>query len=274
MIRLVLALLLAMISAPAGAAITYGSDYVSTGGITSSSLTVTSATLGSTGADSILFVEVESGANYNTPIAVDYNGVALTTIGGKITYSGSGTIYREFFYLNANLTSGQNIHVFSATTGTDLGNGGGNTWHIRYWTYGGVNGLGTTSVSNSNFTTSASGSPVATAFNFTPSSASSTIMQMLVMQGNTCITGYSPAFGTTRFADYPIFYGSGAAGLAMSDYAPGSTSLYSLSQSWNPNFCGQTSYGQGIELLDAGGGPTPTPSGPPAGSLNMMGCGL
>lgn len=267
---LILAILLAL-RPSLKAAIIYGADYTSTAGITTASLTQT-ATLGSTGANSILFVEVESGANYNTPISLDYNGVALTSIGGKVTYSGSGTIYREFFYLNANLTSGQNIHVFSATTGTNLSNGGANTWHIRYWTYGGVSGIGTTSINATNFTTSASGSPVSTAFNFTPSSATSTILQMLVIQGNTCANTYSPTNGTTRFTGYPVYYGSGAVGLAASDYAPGSTATYSLAQSWTPQYCSQTSYGLGVELLPVGGGGG---SGTPAkNSFMMMGVGI
>jgi hypothetical protein len=268
-VKRILLALLVLLSAKSWAAITYGSDMASTTGTNVADSLTQTATLGSTGANSILFVEVIAESDYSTPIAVDYNGVALTSISGKLTYSGSATVYRELFYLNANLTSGQNIHVFSGTP-TTLGQTFSKAWFIRYWTYGNVNGLGTTAVGNTNFASSASGSPVSVAFNFTPTSASSTIMQTLVVQAsNTCGNTYAAVNGTIRAALSWTTFGVASSSSGLSDYAPGSTSLYSLSQSWNPQLCTETGYGWGVELLDAGGaGPTPY-----IGSLLMTGCG-
>lgn len=269
---LLLAALL-LIAAHTRAAITYGSDYTSTGSITTDSITQT-ATLGSTGANSILFVVVEAESDYTTPLTVDYNGTALTSLGGKVTYSGSVTVYRQVWYLNANLTSGQNIHVFSILPLT-LGQVGSKAWHIRYWTYGGVSGLGTTSVNATNFSTSSSGSPVSVAFNFTPTSASSTILHLLPTQAsNTCGSTYATTLGTVRQTMTWTTTGAIQHSLPFADYAPGSTSLYSLSQSWNPNFCSETAYGWGIELLDAGGAATPTPAPLPPNSFMLNGCGI
>lgn len=252
------AFLLALLLLASGArgAITYGSDYVGTASVNTDSVTVT-ATLGSTGANSILFVAVMAESNYS-PITVDYNGATLTSLGGKIAYTASATVYREVFYLIGNLTSGQNIHVFSGSP-TTLGQLGATFWNIDYWTYGGVSSIGTTSVNATNFTTTSSGSPVSVAFNFTPSSSTSTILQLLANQAtNTCGSSYTTANGTVRRGITWSTIGSKSESLALSDYAPGSTSTYSLSQSWNQNFCTGSAYGWGIELLQSGGGSTPT----------------
>jgi hypothetical protein len=228
--------------------ITFGGDFSSTAAITLDSLTQT-ATLGSTGANSILFVVIEAEGDYSA-VSVDYNGAAMTSLGGKITYSGTATIYREFWYLNGNLSSGQDIHVFSGSP-TTLGQAGSRAWHVYYFTYGGVGGLGTTSVNATNFLTSNSGSAVSVAFNFTPSSTTSSIVQMLSLnaQNAACALNYSPANGTPRQSLASVTLGAVGAEIAFSDYAPGSTSQFSLSQDFTPNFCNYTGYGWGIELL-------------------------
>jgi hypothetical protein len=206
----------------------------------------TTATLGSTGANSILFVLVEAESNYSTPIDVDYNGTALASLGGKVEYTATSTIYRELFYLNANLTSGQDIHVFSGTP-TTLGQTGSKAWAVSYWTYSGVSSIGATSVNNTNFVTSSSGSAVTVAFNFTPTVSSSTILQILAGVGQ-CRNGYAVASGTVRQAIAQTSLGALTAWVAFSDYKPGSTSQYSLSQDFNPQFCANSAYGWGVEL--------------------------
>lgn len=265
--RLLLVLIL-LLCGRAQAAVTFGSDWASTGSGVTDSITVT-ATLGSTGANSILFVLLQAESNYSTP-SVDYNGTAMTSLGGKVTYSGSVTVYRELFYLNANLTSGQNIHVFSGSP-TTLGQSNSKAWHINYFTYGGVSGIGTSSVNATNGATSSSGSPVSVAFNFTPTFASSKMIHLLNVQAsNTCGSTYASVFGTVRQNLSWTTMGALATSEGMADYAPGSTTLYSLSQSWNPNYCGESAYGRGVELVDAGGGggtatfaPTISPSNTP-----------
>jgi hypothetical protein len=262
-----LTLLLGLCSATYGAA-TYGSDFVTTTSGNADSLTQT-ATLGSTGANSILFVLIEAESAYSTP-SVDYNGVALTAIGtASVLYTGTQTISKGLFYLQGTLTSGQNIHVFSGSP-TTLSQGGSKIWHIRYWSYGGVSGVGTSSVDATQFATSASGSPVAVAFNFTPSASTSTILQLMPGQGSSCPINYTVANGTVRQAILTGTIGGTAPWFAMGDYAPGSTSTLSLSQSFTPNFCTSTGYAWGVEMLasgSSGGG------NPPNNSLMMMGVG-
>lgn len=270
MYKLILVLFLALSSGRAWGAITWGADFFSGGSVTSDSQTVT-ASIGSTGANSMLVVLIHANSNYSTPIAVDYGGNSLTSLGGKVTYSGSVTIYREVFYIIGNLTNGQNIHVFSGSP-TTLGQTGATAWNIDYFTYGGVQSIGTTSVNATNFATSSSGSPVSVAFNFTPSASNSTILQLLQIQAsNTCGSTYATVNGTVRQAINWTVIGPSAEATGLSDYAPGSTSTYSLSQSWNPNFCTQSAYGWGIEIIPTGASPTPV--APKRGSLMMMGVG-
>jgi hypothetical protein len=252
----------------ASAAITFGSDWATTTGANVADSLTQTATLGSTGANSILFVILEAESNYSTPV-VDYNGAALTSLGGKVTYSGSVTIYRQLFYRNANLTSGQNIHVFSGTP-TTLGQTNSKAWHISYWTYSEVSGIGTTSVGAANTATSASGSPVSVSFNFTPSNSSSTMIHLLPIQAsNTCGSTYASTFGTVRKAIAFTTFGAVSAALPFADYAPGSASLYSLSQRWNPNFCSESAYGWGVEMLQSAA----AVGGPNTGSMMTTGCG-
>lgn len=232
-------------------AITYGSDFATSASLTSDGSTPT-LTLGSTGANSILFVLIEANSNYSTPLTITYNGVALTSLGGKVTYTGTGTAYKELWYLIGNLTSGQTLSISSGSP-TTLGQTGSQAWSYRTWTYGGVSSIGTTSIDATNFTTNGAGSPVSVAFNFTPSSATSSILQIL--QGNsvsTTTSTYASTFGTMRRDIVAIQNAANGVWIGFSDYAPGSTSLYSLSQSFNPNFTSATGWGWGVELLPAG----------------------
>jgi len=274
---LLLALLLLV--GRAQAAITYGSDYVSTAQSQLDSLTQT-ATLGSTGANSILFVVITSEYDFDTP-SVNYNGVAMTQLLPRSTFSGSATYYRQTFYINANLTSGQNITVFSGSPRKLNGSTSDKAWHIRYFTYGGVNGIGTKDVTALWFTTSTSGSAVNTALSFPALSAStSSVVRLLVVQsGGRCANTYTTDFGTVRSgltanAGAPPQYetiGAWSEAIAIADYAPGSTSSVTINQGWNPQFCTASGYGWGIELLDAGGGPTPTPTATPTPVIHQSG---
>jgi hypothetical protein len=225
--------------------ITYGADFVKGASTSTDSVTIT-ATLGSTGANAILFVLVEAEGDYSDPIGADYNGTALTSLGGKVEYTATATIYRELFYLNANLTSGQDIHVFSGTP-TTLGQTGSKAWAVSYWTYSGVSSIGSTSVNSSNFVTASSGTAATVAFDFTPTVSSSTVLQILAGVGQ-CRNGYAAASGTVRESIAETSLGAITAWVAFSDHKPGSTSQYSLSQDFNPQFCTNSAYGWGVEL--------------------------
>jgi hypothetical protein len=168
-----------------------------------------------------------------------------------VTYTGTGTTYKELWYLIGNLTSGQTLSINSGSP-TTLGQTGSQAWSYRIWTYGGVSSIGTNAINATNFTTSSAGTPVSVAFNFTPSSAASSILQIL--QGNatsTTTSSYSSTFGTMRRDIVAIQNAANGVWIGFSDYAPGSTSLYSLSQSFNPNFTSTTGWGWGVELLPA-----------------------
>jgi len=235
-------------------AISFGNDYA-VSSISTANTRTDALTLGSIGANSILFVLVEAANNdYTTPITMEYNSVPLTSLGGKQTYVGAGTnTYKELFYCVDSLTSGQNLFIDSNVT-TGLGQNGARSWIYRYWTYGGVDSLGTTKVNTTDFTTSAAEGPVSVAFNFTPTASNSTILQML--PGNSIsitTTTYGSTTGTTRQGISPLTYGAASGWLAFSDYAPGSDSLYSISQSFWPNFTTATGYGWGVEMLPAAG---------------------
>lgn len=236
-------------------AITYGSDYSSSTSSTSNTRT-DALTLGSTGANSLLIVQIEQSTTvWSTPITIQYNGVDLTPLTTIGTYNGSNDVaYSRLYYLNANLTSGQNLFIDSNVT-TGLGVNGSVSWKYRYFTYGGVTGgLGTIKVNATDFTTSSAGTPVSVAFSFTPSSSTSTILQMLPGWSiSTTTTTYSSDTGTMRQDIAPTTYGPNSSWLAFSDYAPGSTSPYTITQYFTPNFTNATGYGWAIELLESGG---------------------
>jgi hypothetical protein len=234
-------------------AITYGSDYAVSSSSTSNTRT-DALTLGSTGSGAILFVVIEQTTNaWSEPITIQYNGVDLTPLTTLQSYSGSNSAtHSRVYYLNNSLTSGQNLFINSSAT-TGLGINGSVSWRYKYFTYGGVaGGLGTVKINTTDFTTSSGGTPATVAFNFTPSSATSTILQMLPgFSISTTTTTYGSTTGTTRQNISPSSFGSNASWLAFSDYAPGSTSTYSISQSFNPNFTSATGYGWAVELLQS-----------------------
>jgi len=231
-------------------AISFGSDYaVST--VSTANTRTDALTLGSTGNNSVLFVVIEASNNdWSTPITVEYNSVAMTSLGGKLAYVGAGTnIYKEVFYCVDNLTSGQNLVINSNAT-TGLGQNGARSWIYRHWTYGGVSALGTTKVNTTDFTTSGAAGPVSVAFDFTPSATNSTILQMLPGASiSITTTDYASNFGTMRQDISPLTVGAGTGWMAFSDYAPGSDNLYSISQDFSPNFTTATGYGWAIEML-------------------------
>ena len=237
-------------------AIAYGNDYNNTASQTTSSSSNT-LTLGSTGANSMLIVVLESEVAYGV-ISVTYNGVALTSLGGSVNYSATTNQYKEVFYLIGNLTSGQTLSI-SSVSGTALGNGGSSAWHNYYFTYGGVGSVGSSSINATNTTSGTGAGSLTVAFNFTPSSSTSTILQLLPgNQGSIVVSNYTTLTGTARQGQSATpagaIFGGKSSWLSFSDYAPGSTSLYSLSQSWKPNFNNNTGYGWAIELNPPGGG--------------------
>ena len=237
-------------------AITYGSDFSTSASSTSDSATPT-LTLGSTGANTILFVLIEANSNYSTPLTVTYNSVALTSL-GKVTYTGTGTVYKELWYLVGNLTSGQTLSISSGSP-TTLGQTGATAWSYRYWTYGGVSSLGTTKINATDFATSSGGTPTTVAFNFTPSSASSSIMQLLAGNSvSTTTSTYATVNGTVRRDIVAVQNAANGVWIGFSDYAPGSTSTYSVSQSFNANFTSATGWGWAVEMLAFGAGGPPS----------------
>lgn len=263
-------ILLAVLSVKGSAAATaaYGNDYTNTVPITyTASLTVTAAALGSVGANCALFVIVESNANFTVgSVHVDYNGVKLTQIGTGNVYSDTQTIYRKVWCLTGTFTGGTDIHVFSG--GSIPVNHGGAAWHIRYFSYSGVGGVNTVSITGTNVTTSNSLAPVSTAFNFSNFGSQSTVLQMLPGQGSLCPNTYIPDNGTTRQDFDNSSLGPNSVSFAFSDYAPGASVTYSLSQKWIPGGCTHSSYGWGVEMAYTPATPTftrtrtqtPTPS--------------
>jgi hypothetical protein len=69
---------------------------------------------------------------------------------------------------------------------------------------------------------------------------------------STTTTTYGSTTGTMRQDITPTTYGSSSGWLAFSDYTPGSTATYSVSQSFNPNFTSATGYGWAMELIPPG----------------------
>ena len=222
-------------------------------------------TLGASGANSILIVIIDAATNFSAPV-ISYNGLSMTALAAVVSYAGSQQVYRQIFYIT-HPVSGQTLSIANGAP-TTLNNGGGTAWQYQWFTYAAINEtapFGTLSVNATNLQTSAINGTVTVSFNFTPSSAGSTIVQMARFQGNTCNSAYAAANGTVRRSIQQQFAGGNAMGWAFSDYAPGSTSTYSLSQSWNPSSCGQTMYGWGIELMPVATN-TPTATTTPTAS--------
>ena len=269
-----LALLLSL-ACTVNAAPTYGGDATLSAATTGASIS-SALTLGASGSGSVLIVIINAQTNFSAP-TITYNGVAMTSMGAVVQYSGTTTVYRQVYYAK-NPASGQTLAIASGAP-TSLNNGGATAWEYMWFTYSGVDStapIGTTDIGSGHVSTSGSGSPVNLAFNFTPSTSTSTIVHMGMVQGNTCANTYSSTGATTRRSFQNQSMGSAATGWAFSDYAPGSASLYSLSQNWTPGSCGESFYGWGIELLAPAATSTPTPTLTPTPTqtpLSMVGVG-
>ncbi len=245
-----------LLATPSYAAFTFG-NFVRSASFTSDQETPT-ITLTEDGTDSILIVVLIVQADYSG-VTVEYNGNAMTSLGGKINYTGTQTMRREVFWIT-DQTSGNTLDIDSTGETTTLGSGGGMSWRYEFFTYGGVDGttpIGETSINATNFTTSNSGSPVTTSFSFNPDVSNSRIVQIMQIQGSTCAINYNGDNGTDRKEMECGTMGGTQNCVGLSDYEPGSGSPYTLGQTWTPNFCSNTGYGWGIELLSAVP-PTPT----------------
>jgi len=242
----------------------YDSDFTSSAALTANSATSTLTFGTSAGGCYVLFVEIESSGNFwqTTAGTITYGGTAMTNIGGIITYNTTQTVYRALYYI-ANPSSGGALSISGGTTAL----GGASSWRYRWWTYSNAactSPIGTTSVNATNYSTGSSNQAITVAFNFTPTSTTSTIMQMLLMQGTlTSSINYGAAKGTVRVTANQATLGSVAPGFDMSDYSPGATSAYSLSQNFNPDYTTETGYGWGVEVLGIILTPTNTPTSTP-----------
>jgi hypothetical protein len=153
----------------------------------------------SAGGAYVLFVEIDSSGNFwnTTAGTITYGGTAMTSLGGVITYNQTQTVYRSLYYI-ANPASGGTLVISGGTTAL----GGSTAWNYKWWTYSNAassSPIGTTSINATNYGTGSSNTPVTAAFNFAPSSATnSTVLQMLMTQGNTCAGSYAAANGTVR----------------------------------------------------------------------------
>jgi len=241
------------------AAITYGGDSTIVNMGNGSTGATSTLTLGSSGANAILIVILEAGGNFTggSP-AVSYNAVGLTPIGAVFAV---GSAYYQVYY-TTNLTSGKTLSITSSG-GSSLDGNGGWGWSYNWFTYNGVSAsspIGTTALGSTHSATGSSNATVTASFSFTPSVSNSTIVQYSVMFGNTCWNTYGTGFGTVRGST--SFYDDGmAVGYGLSDYTPGSSSAYTLSQSFIPQYCSETIYAWGIELLPAvANSPTITPT--------------
>ena len=222
----------------------YDGDATVSAATANSGVTVASLNFGaSAGGSYVLFVLIDSSGTFTAP-TITYNGVAMTSLGGIITY---GAARRSLYYAVAPV-SGKPLTIISGTTPL----GGSSSWDYRWWTYSNTDAttpLGTTSVNAANFVSGSGATPATVAFNFTPSNANSTILQFLGIVSNTGAPTYTTAHGTIRVPAAMQGVGSTQTGWAFSDYAPGNTTQYSLSQAYNPNNNGGTAYGWGIEIL-------------------------
>ena len=116
---------------------------------------------------------------------------------------------------------------------------------------GRLHAFGAYNLSASNVQTSNSATTLTNNFTFTPTQSTSTILQLAQFQGNTCMNTYNGVNGITAFSIQSHFMGADQVGWCMSYYAPGSSSSYTLGQTWVPNNCFESMYGWGIELLPA-----------------------
>ena len=264
MLRGLLAFVCLALSAQALAVPTYGGDATVSASGSGASIS-TSLTLGASGSGSVLIVIIDAQTNFSAPV-ISYNGVAMTSMGAVVQYSGSTTVYRQVYYAK-NPVSGQTLSIANGAP-TTLNNGGANAWQYEWFTYSGVDPatpIGSTDIGNSHNQTSSSGSAQNVNFSFTPSNAGSTVLHMAHIQGNTCANSLSSTGATVRRAIQNQSMGSAGTGWGFSDRAPGSTSAYSVSQGWTPGSCSETFYGWAIELLPplATNTPTQTPSNTP-----------
>ena len=262
--RLALSLFLALgLGGPLAAAITYGGDATFSSTVTTSNTSV-SLGLGSTGANAILFVMVESSVSFTSP-TITYNGVTMNTIGVVGTYNGTVTLYRELFYVT-NLANNKTLSITSGSTALD--NGSGKPWNYLWFTYNGVNTsspIGNKSVGNTYNASGNSWPTVTASFSFTPSASTSRIVELAMIQsGSNSWSNYGVGSGTNESSG-GISMWSWAPGYGLSDYAPGSIAAFSVSQSMKPNWNATTIYGWAVELLQGStNSPTYTPATTPS----------
>lgn len=185
----------------------YNSDLTVGTSTSSNSFTVSSCT------DQVLFVFIQS-ENDGAPSAVAYNGTAMTAIGAFATNSTSE--YIRGYYLVAPSSGTHNVTI----TGW-----GGSPVRVEMFTYCSVNQsspIGATAVSSG----TAAGPPFTRSTSITPTDASSRIVQMFTLQTCSVNTTQTLSVGTARAANGGGIWNTHSFGL--SDYAPGSTSNYTV----------------------------------------------
>src|SRR5665213_1416366 len=241
------------LACPAHAAIVYGNDahYVNPGFV---SVTSVALTLGQSGNGSTLLVVI--GAE-NSPgaLTVTYDSVTMTLRGSAST----GWVTPSFFdvYSVSNPVSGQNLDISGASALSPFS--------FMWFTYGGVssvNPIGNVSITANTLITSNAGTVQSNSFLFTPSVATSTIIEYMAFAQNSglpAVAGmtYAVTNGSVR-RSLTATANSHVTGGGFGDYAPGSTTAFSLGESVNPNFNAFGGMLWGIELLPSA--PTATPT--------------
>jgi uncharacterized repeat protein (TIGR01451 family) len=218
---------------------TYNSDYSHANAATSS-FTVSACT------NQILIVIVQMPSNFGVTGAT-YGGTAMTEIGA---FSVAGTdIHTRAFYLTNPAAGTANV-VISGVNSWDP------VWVHRY-TYCGVNQ--TTPIGATATSTGTSGGPTFTrSTSITPTNSGSTIAQMFALQTCSQNTTQSLSVGTARASAGIGMWNQHSFGLG--DYAPGSTSSYTLNHglSGGGGCGGSGQVGMLLELMPAGATGTPT----------------
>ena len=248
-----LLLLWGVVSVAHAAPIFGNGGYVNAG--YTASYTSGAMTLAASGANSILIVIVSS-ENSVSGLTVNYGGNPMTPLGSQVAYGNGATSYFNIFYITGQASGGT-----LAISGTGL-----SPFGYMWMTYAGVNAagpIGATSINASNVINSSAGSLQTQSFSFTPQNAGSTVVEYLTIAdgaGNLG-TGYTVANGTVRQGPTGAS-NSHMTGGAFADFAPGSTSPFSLSESINPNYSSLGAALLGIELLPpvATNSPTITPT--------------
>ncbi len=241
------------LSVRAAAAPTYAGDGAMLNLSYITSYTSPTENLGASGNGAVLFAVVTSYAaqSFST---FDFAGTAMTLVGSAEIGGTTGT-YVYVYDQQSPPASG----VFDITPCQNTPAG------LLMFSYSGVgsvaSGAGTV-INAANSYVGNSGNNQNISFNVTPATAGDVVVELLtqICSCSTAMNAYSATPGTLRLGVTAI--GSEAAS-AFYDDAPGSTSLFSVSQTFNPQYNGMDVLGLSLDLEPAGT-PTDTPSDTPS----------